>query len=303
MSPKAFVAGATGLQGSAVTRQLLELGWAVRAVSRNLDSPTAKKLQYQGAEFTAGDWEDEAVLKEAFNGCTHLFLNVVPPPGTPEPPIAERILAVAKSAGIKHVIYSSGLAMKDLHKDKLLDHSSPIGISHRRKVQVENMVKEAGFEAWTILRPSFFMFDFLAPKIDSMCAGLTSTNKWFTAYERGEKLPLIDMEDLGKFAAAAFREPNRFNGKTIEIASEKLSVEEIMQQLGEAGGRPLEIVYLTDEEIERKKNQDMYIAMQYISRGLANKVDIEEVKAWGIPLGAFKEFLEKERDLVKATFS
>ncbi|KAF9770809.1 hypothetical protein IL306_011579 [Fusarium sp. DS 682] len=105
----------------------------------------------------------------------------------------------------------------------------------------------------------------------------------------------MDVEDLAKFAVAAFRERKRFNTKTIEIASEKLSPDEIMRQLGEVSRRPLKAIYLTDDEIEAMKNEDIFVTVQLMSRGLGDKVNIEEVKEWGIPLSTFEEFLERER--------
>lgn len=78
MTPVVFVSGATGRQGSAVARQLLEIGWAVRGISRNMDSPIARDLKEKGAEMESGNWEDRDVLKDAMDGCTHLFLNVIP---------------------------------------------------------------------------------------------------------------------------------------------------------------------------------------------------------------------------------
>ncbi|KAF4345098.1 nad dependent epimerase dehydratase [Fusarium beomiforme] len=304
MSPKAFVTGATGSQGSAVARQLLELGWIVRATARNMDSPSVKRLQEQGADITLGDWDNESVLKEVINGCTHVFLNLVPniTTFTSEIPAAQRIIDISKSSGVKHMIYSSGMAIKDMEKDRYHDPDHPVGRAHGWKKEVEDLVKNAGFEAWTILRGGFFMCNFLAPKVKIMCSGLVGSNTWTTAYTPEEQLPMMDVEDLAKFAVAAFREPNRFNGKTIEIASEKLSPDEIMRQLGEVSGKPLKAVYMTDEEIEAKKNEDIFVAVQLMSRGLGGKVDIEEVKEWGIPLTTFKEFLEREHSWVESTF-
>ncbi|KAF5565697.1 nad dependent epimerase dehydratase [Fusarium phyllophilum] len=300
-----FVTGATGSQGSAVARRLLEIGWAVRATARNMDSPAAKRLQDQGAEVTPGDWDNEADLREVIGGCTHVFMNLAPniTTFTPEVPAAKRIIDIAKAAGVKHMIYSSGMAIKDMEKDKYHDPEHPVGRAHGWKKQVENLVKDAGFEEWTILRGGFFMCNFLAPKVNIMCSGLVGSNTWSTAYTPEEQLPVMDVEDLAKFAVAAFREPDRFNRQTIEIASEKLSPDEIMQQLGEASGKPLKAVYLTDEEIEAKKNEDIFVAVQLMSRGLGNKVNIGEVEGWGIPLTTFREFLEREHSWVESTFT
>ncbi|KAF9767702.1 hypothetical protein IL306_015096, partial [Fusarium sp. DS 682] len=208
MSPKVFVTGPTGSQGSAVARQLLQLGWAVRATARNMDSPAVKGLQEQGAEVTPGDWDNQTTLKEAIDGCTHVFMNLVPniTTFTSEIPAAKRIIDISKSAGVKHVIYSSGMAIKDMEKDQYYDPDHPVGRAHGWKKEVEDLVRNAGFEAWTILRGGFFMCNFLAPKVKIMCSGLVVNNTWSTAYTPEEQLPMMDVEDLAKFAVAAFRE-------------------------------------------------------------------------------------------------
>ncbi|MFN5304822.1 MAG: NmrA family NAD(P)-binding protein, partial [Pseudanabaena sp.] len=45
-----LVVGATGKQGGAVARHLLKNGFKVRALTRNAESPAAKRLTEQGAE-------------------------------------------------------------------------------------------------------------------------------------------------------------------------------------------------------------------------------------------------------------
>ncbi|KAF4454182.1 NmrA-like family domain-containing protein 1 [Fusarium austroafricanum] len=305
MFPTVFVTGATGSQGSAVARQLLEIGWTVRTTARNMDSPAAKKIQDLGAEVTPGDWDNEEVLKTVISGCTHMFLNLVPnmAASASEVPQAKKIIDIAKSEGVKHVIYSSGMAIKDMEKDTHHDRDHPIWHAHWRKKEIEDLVQNAGFDAWTILRPGFFMCNTLMPKIKVMSADLLQTNTWRTAYTPEVRLPMMDVEDLAKFAVAAFREPSRFNGQKIEIASEKLSPDEIMRQLGEASGRPLSVVYLTGDEIKAKMNEDFFISIQLLSRDLGDKVDIGSVKKWDIPLTTYSQFLERERAWVESTFA
>ena len=48
------VTGATGQQGGAVVRKLLADGWNVRALTRDLNKPTAQELEALGAELVAG---------------------------------------------------------------------------------------------------------------------------------------------------------------------------------------------------------------------------------------------------------
>ncbi|KAH7174525.1 uncharacterized protein B0J16DRAFT_348753 [Fusarium flagelliforme] len=304
MTPVVFVSGATGRQGFAVARQLLDIGWTVRAITRNTDSPIAKDLKGKGVEIRPGDWEDGDILKDAMDGCTHLFLNVISnhATATSEVPLAKRMLDIAKSTGVKHVVYSSGMAIKDFDKGKYYNPNHPICRGHGWKRDIENLVQEAGFDTWTVLRPGFFMCNFLEPKVNMMYPDLVPNGVLKTAFTPGTRLPQVDVEDIGKFAVAAFREPERFNKQFVPIASEKLSLDEIIQQLGDVTGRSFSSAFLTDEEIEGKMATDMFVAMQLMARDLEDKVDIGSVESWGIPLISFRDFLEKEEPWVKSTY-
>ncbi|CEI62288.1 hypothetical protein FVEN_g12079 [Fusarium venenatum] len=305
MSSIVFVTGATGRQGSAVARQLLDIGWTVRATARNMESLNAKELQSMGAKVIPGDWENEKTIKEAIDGCTHVFLNVVPNLATftSEVPHAKRILDMAKHTGVKHVIYSSGMAIKDLEKGQYHDPNHPVCRGHGWKRDIENLVQEAGFDAWTILRPGFFMCNLLEPKVNMMYPDLIRTGILRTAYTPETRLPHVDVEDIAKFAVAAFREPERFNRQFVPIASEKLSLVEITRQLGEATGRDLRTSFLANKEIEEKMATDFFVAIQVMARDLENKVDIDDVQRWGIPLTSFAEFLKREESWVKSIYT
>src|SRR5687767_12375199 len=67
------VLGATGLQGGAVARRLLEAGYRVRAITRNPASGRAAALAAAGAEVRKADMFDAASLVDAFTGATAAF--------------------------------------------------------------------------------------------------------------------------------------------------------------------------------------------------------------------------------------
>ncbi len=59
---RVLVTGATGQQGGAVARHLLQSGIAVRAMTRSPGSPSARTLAKLGAEIVYGDMDDAATL-------------------------------------------------------------------------------------------------------------------------------------------------------------------------------------------------------------------------------------------------
>jgi uncharacterized protein YbjT (DUF2867 family) len=69
-----LVIGATGQQGGATARHLLERGRTVHALVRDADAPAAKALQEAGASLVAGDLDDPASLRVAMKGAQGVFL-------------------------------------------------------------------------------------------------------------------------------------------------------------------------------------------------------------------------------------
>ncbi|KAM0424471.1 hypothetical protein ACHAPT_010395 [Fusarium lateritium] len=68
------VLGATGVQGGSVCAALQgNPNWKVRAITRNPESDSSKKLLDKGIEVVAADANDEASLVEAFKGTTAVF--------------------------------------------------------------------------------------------------------------------------------------------------------------------------------------------------------------------------------------
>jgi uncharacterized protein YbjT (DUF2867 family) len=55
-----LVFGATGSQGGAVARRLLDRGFRVRALTRDPQKPEAHALADQGAEVVQGDMDDRS---------------------------------------------------------------------------------------------------------------------------------------------------------------------------------------------------------------------------------------------------
>ncbi|KAF4463130.1 NAD(P)-binding [Fusarium albosuccineum] len=67
------VVGATGNQGGSVARRFLAAGFRVRGLTRNTESPAAKKLAEAGAEVVATNLNDVTSLKNAFRGANVIF--------------------------------------------------------------------------------------------------------------------------------------------------------------------------------------------------------------------------------------
>src|SRR3954454_4351576 len=107
------VVGATGAQGGGLVRAILadrESDFAVRALTRHVDSDKARALAAAGAEVVAADLDDPASVERAMRGaygayCVTNFWEHF----SPEKELAQarNLARAAKAAGVKHVIWST----------------------------------------------------------------------------------------------------------------------------------------------------------------------------------------------------
>lgn len=305
MTLKIFVCGVTGTQGGAVTDHLLQKGASIHALVRSPSSASSQKLQEAGVIITLGNFDDEDSVRKGLQGCTGLFLNLSPDfmNETHELDQARRIISVARKSGVQQIVYTSGFAANEPER---LTHWDPNGLTGKvllSKQAIENEVRSAGFDAWTIIRPANFMSNYLHPLAPYLYPGLAETGVWTTALTQATLLPMVDPNDIGQFAAEALMNPSRFHTKEIDLASELLSVEDILKVLAQATGRQFKARFMTQEEVNAQAAVNPMIGGQLAMRDMHRFVNLEKVKTWGFPLGGFGEFLERRKESVGKTYS
>ncbi|THV52632.1 hypothetical protein BGAL_0073g00060 [Botrytis galanthina] len=190
---------------------------------------------------------------------------------------AEKSIKVAKEIGVKQVIASTSLGVSMLGTGIHIAPNPFIAKQLAGKKGVGQVVIDANFEHWKFLRPAFFMENFLEPKV----------------YRYRE------LRD--KVATAAFEDPEKFHECTIGLASELLTVLEILDQFGEVIQRPLEAVFITKEEIKQQKDSNFFVNSQIAMRYMSEYVDIEELSRLA-SLTTIEQFLAREEDIVKRTY-
>lgn len=297
-----LVIRATGAQGVGVVKNLLRSGFVVHAFVNDDANKRALALEAMGATLFEGSLDDPDTLAQAAMGITGIFFNLMPS-FTDDSEIRQTksILEITKAAGASHVVYSSALRVGGWDESEHWDPNSSYASAVLGKVETEKLVHESSFATWTVLKPGFFNTNFLAPLAEFMFPGL-GLAKFTSSYRPDTILPLVDPNDIGAFATAAFSEPQRFGGHDIQIVSERLTVEEVVQALAKAAGRPIEAIYRTAEETAALKDNPL-ISGQLLALDLDQYADLEKVKGWGIPLTSFAEFLQDAKEKVDATFS
>ncbi|KAL4955911.1 hypothetical protein BDW69DRAFT_159646 [Aspergillus filifer] len=299
-----FVCGASGTQGGAITTHLLRTNTKIHAIARDPSSERNQSLATAGATLFPGSFDDQVSLRNAMKGCTALFLNLSPSftDGNQELAQAKRIISIAKEADINQIIYSSGL-IQNAENSQYWDPTSFVANVVLSKKAIEDVVRNAGFKHYTILRPGNFMTNYLAPYIYPMYPGLAEKGEYNTAFTRDTIIPMVDPYDIGAFGAAAFSDPGKFHGKEIALASQLMTLDEVLASLSAFAGRKLKASYMSEEEIDAQKGNNPFLGGQLMMRDMADGVDMDEVRSWGIPLTGFARFLKREEERVMKTFS
>lgn len=252
------VAGATGLQGRAVTHHLLRDGWHVRALTRNPNGPQADALAQAGAEVIRAQMEDVDSLRAASEGAWGLF-SVQPTVGSPrtapdftaddEVRWGVNVAEAAHAAGIGHFVFTS-VAESDRH----LTEKLPVNLVS--KWRIERHVAELGLPA-TILRPVSFMENFTggyALRNGNLSTGL--------APEIPQQIMAVD--DVGAVTALAFSRPKEWIGRAVSLAGDELTPVQIAAAIGKALGTPLPYVQIPIDAI-RALSEDFAYANEWLN--------------------------------------
>jgi uncharacterized protein YbjT (DUF2867 family) len=223
-SKTVVVCGATGRQGGAVARHLLEDGWRVRAMTRTPEGPKARSLPDLGAEVVRADMDDPRSLEAAFEGAYGVYSVQNPVTSGLEREVAQgkNVASVAKSAGVRHLVYgSAGLG-------------SPTGIgSWDSKLVVEEHMRELDLPV-TILRPMAFM-ELMTDK--SFYPPVSTWHVMPKLAGPKTKIVWLAVDDLGVIAAKAFADPDRFVGQALLLAADAQSIGECRAIWKEVRGR------------------------------------------------------------------
>jgi len=238
------VVGATGAQGGGVARAILNDAsseFTVRAISRDVNSDKSKELAKMGAEVVAADVDDVESLKKAFKGaygayCVTFFWAHF----SAEKEIAEAgaMARAAKDAGLQHVIWST---FEDTRKwVPLTDNRMPTlqgkyKVAHfDGKAEANHLFTDLGVPT-TFLLTSFYWENFIyfgaGPKKGP-------DGKLALTFCLGDKkMPGMASEDIGKCAYGIFKRGSEFIGKTVGIAGEHLTGNQMAAALTKALGK------------------------------------------------------------------
>ncbi|WP_430501670.1 NmrA/HSCARG family protein [Micromonospora trifolii] len=295
-SAPVLVTGATGRQGGATARALLAAGVPVRALVRDPATDRARAIQALGAELVTGDLDDRDSLVRAAHGARAVF-SVQMPAMTGnsinfdgELAQAVNLIEAALAAEVPQFVHTSvsGAGQHTEAPGWAEGRWAAMEPYYTTKAGIQDRVREAGFPHWTLIKPSFFMDNFLPSVAYLIPRGVT--NGLATVIKPQTSLALVATDDIGHAAAAAIAEPDRFHGVELELASDYLTMTEIAEALSDALGTKLTAPDMTEEEAIAAGMPE-WAGVSHEQRNVVTQpARPEYARALGIPLTTFAEW-------------
>jgi uncharacterized protein YbjT (DUF2867 family) len=251
-------------------------------MTRKPTSDQAKSLQKLGAEIVQADLNDGSSLEEAFQGVWGAFaVQNTWEAGVEQEEIQGKLFAaIAKNAGVQHFVYSS---VGSAHRNTGIPHFD-------NKWRIEETIRELKFPSYVIIRPAFFMENWLSPwfkpGIDQgkVMIGIAPTTK----------LQMSNLEDIGKYGLLAFEKHQELNGKAIDIASDELIMPEVAEILCKITGKPFTFEQIPIELI-RQNSADFAAMLEWFDKVGYNADIAGNAKSYNIKPVSFSDWAKKQK--------
>ena len=257
-----LVCGATGSQGGAVARSLLDRGFRVRALTRDTQKAEAQALAERGAELVQGDMDDRSSVDRALEGAHGVFSvqNFWEAGYDREVRQGKTVADAAKAAGVGHFVYSS---VGSAHRQT--------GIAHfDSKWEVEEHVRGLGLPH-TVLRPVFFMQNW------EMMRGPILGGTLPQPLDPGKPFQQVAVEDVGAFAAMAFGHPDEWIGREVELAGDERTMPEIAEAFGRVVGREVGYYQVPWDQFEEQMGEEYAVMYRWFNE-VGYEADVEALR-------------------------
>jgi NAD(P)H dehydrogenase (quinone) len=222
---KIIVSGASGQLGGLTVKHLLARGVPARnliLVSRTPD--TLAEYAKQGAVTRFGDFAKPESLPAAYAGGTRMLLISIGGGAGPRPEAHKRAIDAAVAAGVKHIAYTSYVA---------ISKGDTAGLSSDH-AKTEEILKNSG-AAWTMLRNSIYSDGLVQQAARMIADGRASV----PAAE--SKIGYVTREDCAAAAAAVLSSPGHENKAYDITGPELIGVAEIAAAATAVTGKKIEM--------------------------------------------------------------
>ncbi|KAF7353940.1 NmrA domain-containing protein [Mycena venus] len=283
--------GATGLQGSAVARELLKDGtFTPRAITRNPGSEAALKLKEEGIEVVKGDALDKASLVEALRGSEAVTVPIFPLQAEGEGPNeivqGKNMVDAAKEAGVQFFIFTSLPDMTKLSGGKYKNV-----VYFDQKAVVEEYLRSSGLKNVSLhlgmFLENYWLFGWLkkmaSGKFNLTVPNLPTDKAAFTWVERD--IPAVVRALLNNYSDST----KNISGKVYPIVSGNISYCELAALTGNV--LSAEVTFHTAPPFGVTALDEMYKAFGEFD-GILPATPVADFEALGVKTGTIQEFLK-----------
>jgi uncharacterized protein YbjT (DUF2867 family) len=192
---RCLVTGATGYIGGRLAPELLERGYDVRALARDPDK-LAGALWRDRADVVRGDLGDADSLTKAFDGIDVVYYLVHSMGSGPdfvdqEARSARNVVAAARRAGVRRLVYLSGLHPRDVDLSPHLRSRTAVG-----EILLESGIETVVLQAGIVVGSGSASFEMIRHLTDRL--PVMTTPKWVH-----NKIQPIAIDDVLHYLAEA----------------------------------------------------------------------------------------------------
>lgn len=308
------VVGATGAQGGGLVRAILgdsSGAFAVRALTRDVNSAKAQELAKLGAEVVEADLDSGPSLRAAFDGAygafcvTFFFEHFVPEKELVQ---AAAMAQAAQQARLKHVVWST---LEDTRKFVPLTDDRMPTLMEKYKVPQFDAKNEANkaFSQFgvpvTYMLISFYWDNLIYM---GMGPGKGADGKLELTLPMGDKrLAGIAAEDIGKSAFCIFKAGFDLLGKTVGVAGDHLTGAQMAAALAKELDQAVSYNPLSPEQFRQLGTPgadelgNMFQFMQDFESEFCAARNLDSARALNPSLQTFGGWLSRNKDRIPRT--
>jgi len=308
------VVGATGAQGGGLVRAILgdsSGAFAVRALTRDVNSEKAQELAKLGAEVVEADLDIGPSLRAAFDGaygayCVTFFWDHFVP--EKELVQAAAMAQAAKQAGLKHVVWST---LEDTRKLVPLTDDRMPTLMEKYKVPHFDAKAEANRAFAQFGVPVTYMLTSLY--WDNLIYGGMGPKKGadgkleLTLPMGDKRLAGIAAEDIGRSAFCIFKAGFDLLGQTVGVAGDHVTGSQMAAALAKELGQAVSYKPLTPGQYRQlgtpgaEELGNMFQFMQDFESEFCGARNLDSARALNPSLQTFGGWLSKNKDRIPLT--
>jgi uncharacterized protein YbjT (DUF2867 family) len=263
---RVLVAGATGRQGGAVARHLMDRGVEVHALTRDERSDAARELDEMGAVVVEGMPGMDGVYGVT---TSEVGLDAEVEQGT-------NLGEAAAERGVEHFVFSSVWGADE-------DSGVPF---FETKHTIERRLANLDLPL-TIVRPVFFMQNLEGMRDDVMNETLSM------ALEPRVPLYMVDVDDIGAIVAEAFHGRARYSEETIDLAGDELTLSAMAVRLADSIGIDVTADHVPIDAFEKRAGEGYAAMYRWFNRGEA-PIDLAKLRSkHDVEFTLFEEYLRE----------